>query len=104
MVPNKEHTSNRILELRKRIDSNFANLNDYAEYEDILTKSGLYTHEEIMQHLNKYGYDGWKAFYNARKDIFNRAKPFGADGAAVGVVLGFGLALLLTLAVSGSRD
>ncbi len=98
MVKLDSNTEQRLIQLRNKIESNNANLDDYSEYETILTNTGKFSKDDILGRLKKYGFMDWKDYYSARQaKIFSDKKVINknTEGELLGSILGLGLGVIL---------
>ncbi|MBI5326159.1 MAG: hypothetical protein HZB41_12960 [Ignavibacteriae bacterium] len=87
--------------LQEKIRYNFASLEDYKKYEQMLLDYG-YSQDEIQNELKRMGFYSWEQYINNKskpKTFAERLK----DGEFNGWILGLGTALLLYFALKDDK-
>jgi hypothetical protein len=62
-----QNEKNRVDELSYKIDNGTANVEEYKEYEKLLIQAGI-PEKLIRARMNKYGYNTYEQYYDARKN------------------------------------
>lgn len=90
-------------ELTEKIRKNVASVAEYNEYENLLIKSGAFTHNEISSYLEKANINTYRDLIEAR----NKAKTIESkkiiEGVAVVGLVALGLALILGAASNDKK-
>jgi len=63
---NKPETVLSIKNIRRRIESNTADIDDYNAYANIIDQNGKHSHLEMQFQFKKYGFSGWQDFMENR--------------------------------------